>query len=66
MIRIDGVGHDGSGIGVNQNDLNAFFPQRTGGLGTCIVKFAGLTNNNGTGTNDEDGFDVWIFGHFYN
>ena len=43
------VGHDGCRIGVNQHNLQTFFPQRTACLCACIVKFCCLTDDNRAG-----------------
>ena len=43
------VGHNGCRVGVNQNNLQTFFPQRTACLCACIVKFCCLTDDNRTG-----------------
>ena len=47
------VGHNCGRIGIDQNDLVAQFAKCLAGLGTGIVKFAGLTDDNRTGTYDE-------------
>ena len=49
-----GVCHDGSRIGVDQNDFISFLTQCCAGLRTCIVEFSCLTNDNRTGTYDHD------------
>ena len=47
------VCHDRGRIGIDQNDFVAQFAKCLAGLGTGIVKFAGLTDDNRTGTYDE-------------
>ena len=41
------IGHDGGGIGINENHLVAELAQSLAGLGARVVKFAGLANDNG-------------------
>ncbi len=53
-----GIGHDGGRIGINQYDFIPLFPQRFAGLGTGIVKLAGLPNNDGTGADQQYLFEV--------
>ena len=48
------VGHDRGRVTVDQNNLVAFFTQRFAGLHTRVVKLAGLPNDDGAGTDDED------------
>ena len=57
------VGHDGGGVGVDQHHFQPFFFQRAAGLGTGVVEFRGLTDNDGAGTDDENFFDVFILRH---
>ena len=40
------VRHNGGGVGVDQNNLQAFFLQSAAGLSTGVVKFGGLANHN--------------------
>jgi hypothetical protein len=40
------VRHDGSRVAVDQDNFYAFFPKAACSLGTGIIKFAGLANNN--------------------
>jgi hypothetical protein len=57
------IRHDGSRIGVDQRHLNALVPQRPGCLRARIIKFAGLSNDDGAAAYDEDRFEGWILGH---
>ncbi len=50
------VSHDGSRIGVHQNNAITLFAKRLAGLGAGIVKLAGLADNNGPGTDDQNAF----------
>ena len=50
------IGHYSGRIAIDQNDLVALFPQRFAGLGAAIVKFACLSDYDGSGTQDEDSF----------
>ncbi|MPM39065.1 hypothetical protein SDC9_85696 [bioreactor metagenome] len=44
------VGHDSGGVGVHQHHLYALFLQGTAGLGTSIVEFGGLADDDRAGT----------------
>ena len=57
------VGHDGRRVGIDQDDAEAFFLQRLAGLGSGIVKFAGLADHDRTGAEDQNAFDVCTFWH---
>ena len=57
------VGHDGRRVGVNQDDLKAVLLEHLAGLGAGVVELAGLANNDGARTNDEDTLDVSTFRH---
>ena len=57
------VGHDGRRIGVDQDDLKAILLEHLAGLGAGVVELAGLANNNGARTNNEDALDVSTFRH---
>ncbi|MCY1280808.1 hypothetical protein D9M70_296020 [compost metagenome] len=59
------VGHDGGRVGVHQDDAEAFFLQGFTSLGAGVVELAGLADHDGTGTKDQDAFDVCTFRHFY-
>ena len=58
-----GVGHDGGGVGVGEDDLVAAFAQRLARLSAGVVELARLTDDDGTGTDDEDLFDVFALRH---
>ena len=57
------VGHDGRRVGVDQDDLKAILLEHLAGLGAGVVELAGLANNNGARTNNEDTLDVSTFRH---
>jgi hypothetical protein len=57
------IGHDGSWIGIDKGYFNSFFFKGASGLRAGIIEFAGLSDDDGTGTNDEDRFDREIFWH---
>ena len=57
------IGHDRRRIRVHQHDLVAFFAQGFARLRAGIVKFAGLADHNGAGTNDENLLQVVASGH---
>ncbi len=51
-----GVGHDGRGIAVDQDDAVPLFAQGLAGLGAGVVEFASLPDDNGAGADNEDAF----------
>ena len=57
------VGHDGRRVGVDQDDLKAILLEHLAGLGAGVIELAGLANNDGARTNDEDTLDVSTFRH---
>jgi len=63
LIGHHGVGHDSSGVAVDQDHFDAFFTQAAGCLGAGIIEFTGLANYNGARTDDEHRFDGKVFGH---
>ena len=63
VVRHAGVGHDGGGVGVHQNDVVAFGPEGLAGLGAGVVELAGLADDDGAGADDEDFADVFAFCH---
>ncbi len=58
-----GVGHDGGGVGVHQDDAIALGLQRLAGLRAGIVELAGLADDDRAGADDQDGVDVGALGH---
>ena len=63
LVRDGGVGHDGRGVAVAQNDLVAFLFQGKTGLGTGIVEFRRLTDDDGAGANDQNFLQIGTFRH---
>ena len=63
LVRDGGVGHDGRGVAVAQNDLVALFFQGEAGLRAGIVKFRRLTNDDGAGANDQNFLQIGAFRH---
>ena len=59
-----GVGHDGGGVGVDQNHLVALFLERQAGLGAGIVEFSGLSDDDRTGAYHHNFAYVSSSGHF--
>ncbi len=47
------VGHDGGGVGVDEHRLHSLFPQRTAGLGSGVVEFGGLADDDRPGADDQ-------------
>ena len=66
MIRHLRIRHDGCGIRIKKNDLISLFPKCLAGLCTGIIKFAGLSDDNRTGPDDENLFQIRSFGHIFN
>ncbi len=58
------VGHDGGGVGVDQDDLQALLLQRAAGLGACVVKFGGLADDDGAGADHQYLLDGCILRHY--
>ena len=59
-----GIGHDRRRIRIDQHDLIAFLPQRLAGLRAGVIKFAGLSDDDWAGANDQNfrGYQcVWAF-----
>ena len=63
LVRNGGVGHDGRGVAVAQNDLVALLFQGKTGLGTGIVEFRRLTDDDGAGANDQNFLQIGTFRH---
>jgi hypothetical protein len=62
-VRQARVGHDRGGVGVDQDDPVAFFPERLAGLSPRVVELAGLADHDRPGADDQDRFDVVTSGH---
>ena len=63
MIGNVRVGHDGGGVGVDEDRLDALRFQGTAGLSTGVVKLRRLTDDDGAGTDDQHLFDTRVFRH---
>ena len=59
------VRHDGGGVRVDQDHLDALFLQGAAGLGAGIVKLGGLADDDGAGAQDQDLFDIRILRHYW-
>ena len=57
------IRHDRRRIRVHQNDPVTLLAQRLAGLGTGIVEFAGLADDDGPGPDDEDAVDIRTLRH---
>ena len=64
MVGHVGVGHDGSGVGVEQNGLDTLCFQGAARLGTGVVEFSSLTDDDGAGADDQHFFDSGVLRHF--
>ncbi len=62
-VRHIGIGHDGGGIGIDEDDPVAFRAQRLAGLRPRIVELARLADDDRPRANDENGGNVGPFGH---
>ena len=58
------VGHDGCGVGVQQNGLDALCLQGTAGLRAGVIELRSLTNDDRAGANDQHLFDSGVLRHF--
>ena len=63
MIGNVRVGHDGGGVGVDEDGLDALGFQRAAGLSAGVVKLRRLTDDDGAGTDDQYLFDTRVFRH---
>ena len=57
------IGHDRRRVAVDQHDAVPLGLEGLAGLRARVVKLAALADDDGTGTQDEDGLDVGAFGH---
>ncbi|MNB90569.1 hypothetical protein D3C75_376290 [compost metagenome] len=57
------VGHDGGRVGVHQNYAVTLFTQGFTRLGTRVVEFTGLADNDRASAKDQDAFYVCTFWH---
>ena len=58
------VSHDGCGVGVQQNGLDALCLQGAAGLRAGVVELRSLTNDDGAGANDQHLLDSRVLRHF--
>ena len=63
MVCRHGIGHDRGGVAVDEADFDTFFPQGAGGLCARVIKFARLSYDDGSATDDQYRADTTIFGH---
>ena len=63
LVGDGGVGHDGGGVGVDEDDLVALFLERQAGLRARVVEFGGLADDDGAGADDEDFMDIGALRH---
>src|SRR5207248_10499373 len=58
-----GVGHDRRRIAVDEHDLEPLAAQRLARLAARVVELARLTDDDGTGADDEDAFEIGATRH---
>lgn len=63
VIGRDLIGHDGGWVRIDQGDFDTFLFEGASGLASGIVKFAGLSDDDGTGADDEYGAKGVVFRH---
>ena len=63
LVRNVRICHDGGGVGVDENHLVPLFPERQTGLGAGVVKFGGLSDDDGAGADHENFMNVSSFRH---
>ena len=63
VVRDVLVRHNGGGVGVDQDNLQALLFQGTAGLGAGVVELRRLADDDGSGAQHQDLMNVWIFGH---
>ena len=64
MVGHIGVGHNGSGVGVEQDRFNALCFQRAARLRAGVIELSGLTDDDGAGADDQYLFDSGVLRHF--
>ena len=57
------VGHDGGGVGVDQNDLVPFLAQRQARLRARVVKLRGLSDHDGAGADHQNAVNIHALRH---
>ena len=62
-VRHGRIGHDGRRIRVGQHHPELFLGQHPAGLGARVVELAGLADDDGTRSDDQDRLDVGAPGH---
>jgi hypothetical protein len=62
-IELQRIGHNRSGIGVDEYDFVTFLAECFAGLRPGVIELAGLTNDDRTRSNDGDSFDVCALQH---
>ncbi len=62
-VRHAGIGHDGGRVRINQDDLVSQTTQRLAGLGSGIIEFTGLADDNGTRPDNQHFVDIVSFWH---
>ena len=62
-IHQAGVGHDGRGVAVEQHHSVALLLERLARLGSAVIEFAGLADDDGAGANQENGVEIGSFRH---
>ena len=63
LVRNGGVGHDGGGVGVDQDHLVALLLESEAGLRARVVEFRRLADHDRAGADDENLLDVSAFRH---
>ncbi len=59
------IRHDGGRIGIDEDDFVAIGAQGLGGLGAGVIEFAGLADDDGAGTDDQDAVEVVASWHLF-
>ena len=59
-----GIGHDGGRIRVYQDDAHPLLAQNAARLRTGVIELAGLTDDDGTGSDHQDGLYVVALRHY--
>ena len=65
LVRKTGIGHDGGGVRVHQDDPNTLLPKHAARLGAGVVKLGCLSNDNRAGPNHQHTRDISAFWHTY-
>ena len=65
LVRQMLVGHNGRGVGIDQNGVDLLLAQNAARLRARVIEFGRLPDHDRAGTDDENFFDTGIFRHCF-